>query len=353
MTLARAVALGVALALAAVVGSIAAGSPGAMDFVAQYAAARLVLAGNGAALLDPAAILDAERAAAPARDSLLPFVQPPAVALLLAPLAALPFEAAFLLAAIIDVVLIGLALAMLTSGRSERLAPALMLVAAPAALAIAHAQTTPLVLVLVALADRAGPRSGGLALGLTLVRPQTAPLLILAALADPARRLPAIVGSAIVVAVSAVVVGPAGLARYAEILVGAAGWSISGELGLRSSIGWSGLAIALGVGPLGLMAAFASLVAGAVIVIRAAPDDRVRIAAAWSLLASPHALMHDAVLTYPALFALLRTGVAVDAIAVLMWVGHLAVAPFGVLWSLVVAVAASRVRRVGPAGAPR
>jgi hypothetical protein len=334
----RATALGIALALAGAVGAIAIGSPGTMDFVAQYAAARLVLEGSGAAVLDPAAILVAERAAVPARDALLPFVQPPAVALLLAPLAALPFEAAFLVAATLDVVLIVLALAVLRARRSVPLTPALLLVAAPAAVAIAHAQTSPLVLLLVTLADRTGPRAGGLALGLTLLRPQAAPLLVLAALADKDRRWAAIVGTLVVAGASALVVGPAGLVRYLAILIDAAGWSITGELGLRSSIGWSGLAIALGVAPLGLVAAVVSIVTGGIVVLRAAPSERVRLAAAWSLLASPHALMHDALLAYPAVLALTTRRAMWDAASVLAWTAHLVGAPVGAIWSLVLAV---------------
>ena len=70
------------------------------DFTAIYAAASLVLAGQGAAVVDPPAVLAAEHAAEPSRTVLLPWVQPPVVAL--APLALLPFGAAAVVMAAIS-----------------------------------------------------------------------------------------------------------------------------------------------------------------------------------------------------------------------------------------------------------
>lgn len=348
MTALRAAALGISLAFAFTVAAIAVGTPGAMDFVSQYAAARLVWLGHGPAILDPAAVLAAERAAAPGREVLLPFVQPPAVALLLAPLAALPFEAAFAVVAAVDAVMIAIALALLRprTGPALSWTVALLLFAPPSAIAVAHAQTTPLVLLLVALSGRLGPRASGAALGLTLIRPQAAPLLLLAALADPRRRWAALLGAIAIVMASLAVVGIDGVSRYAAALVGAAGWSITGEHGLRTSIGWAGLALWLGVGPLGPILVLASLAAGAFAVVRAADEDRVRVAATWSLLGSPHALVHDALLAYPAVLALTSRRAAWDVASVLAWAAHVIVAPLGVLWSLVVAARTGYARRV-------
>lgn len=316
-----------------------------MDFVAQYAAARLVASGGGAAILDPEAVLAAERAAAPERVRPLPFVQPPAVALLLWPLTGLPYGSAFLVMAILDAVAIAAAALLLWRRDAPLFPPALLLVAPPAALAIAHAQTSPFALLLVALAARPGPRAGGLALGLTLLRPQNAPLLLLAALADPARRWWAVGGASAVVAASAAVVGVDGLARYVAALADAAGWSTTGELGLGTAIGWSGLALRLGAGPVGLVASGLSLVVGAVVVVRAPAAERAALAAVWSLLASPHALMHDALLAYPAVLAMSSRRAPWDAASTLAWMGHMLVAPFGVLWSVALSLRALRYAR--------
>lgn len=338
VTIVRAAALGVAIAFGVAVAATAMTTPAAMDFVAQYAAARLVATGDGAAVLDPDAVLAAERTVAPERVRLLPFVQPPAVALLISPLAVLPYGSAFLVMAILDAAAIAAAVVLLRRRDAPLLPAALLLAGPPAVLAIAHGQTSAVVLLLVALTARVGPRGAGLALGLTLLRPQTAPLLLLAAVIDPARRWWAVLGASLVVLASMAVVGPDGLARYGTSLVGAAEWSVTGEHGLRAAIGWSGTAIWLSAGPLGLVAAVAALLVGAVMVIRAPPAERVSIAALLSLLASPHVLMHDALLAYPALLALAVRRAPWDAASVLAWMAHVLIAPLGVLWTLVLSI---------------
>lgn len=336
----RAGALALALVFAGIVLRGAADEPAATDLIAQYAAARLVAAGRGADILDQDAILAAEREAAPQRVRLLPFVQPPAVALLLAPLAGLPFPVAHRVAAAIDAALILAALAALTRGPGRVSTVALLVLAPPSVVAIAHGQTSPIVLALLAVAVRAAPGASGLALGLTLLRPQTAPLLLLAALADPARRPWAVAGALVVVAASAAVVGIDGLARYAATVVSASAWSVSGDVGLATGIGWSGLASWAGIGALGLVLPALSLALGAVATVRAAREDRLLVASAWSLVASPHALMHDALVAYPVVVALAARGARWDAASVLAWLAHALVAPLGVVWSLILAVRA-------------
>lgn len=331
--------LAAAILFAAGVLAAATSEPARMDFVAQYAAARLVLDGRGASVLDPGAVITAERAAAPARLALLPFVQVPAVPVLLMPLALLPFEAAFLVAATIDALLVVSSLALLRPSGGDRWGSVLLAVAPPAVVAVAHAQTTPLVLLLVAVAARAGPRAGGVALGLTLLRPQTAPLLLLAGALDPARRWWAAAGATAVVALSAAVVGIDGLGRYVAALADASAWSVTGEEGLAMSIGWAGIALRAGAGWIGVALSVVSLAAGAVIVARARPADRTATASLWSLLGSPHVLIHDAVLAYPAAIELSRRRrVWVDG-SVVAWMLHVVVAPVGVIWSVALAAA--------------
>lgn len=326
---------------------VAADEPARMDFVAQYAAASLVRDGRGPSILDADAIRVAEHAAAPERVALLPFVQPPATALLLSPLASLSFERAFGVMAAIDGVLVALSLALLGGGAWGR---ALLFVAPPSALAVAQGQLTPLVLLFVAIALRVkSPRVGGVAVGLTLIRPQTAPLLILAGVMDPARRWWTLGASLAVVALSAAAVGVDGLVRYAGVLAAASEWSVTGDLGIGGSLGWAGTALAFGAGWVGIAASLLSLVAGAVAVGRARAPDRATVAATWSLLASPHVLVHDAVLAYPAVIALASRGRPWDLASVVAWIAHVLVAPVGVLWTLSLAIAHSRAARVRPA----
>jgi len=188
-TVPLALSLGLGLAFAAATALLATSEPGAFDAVAQYAAARLVASGRPSAVLDPDAILAVEREAVPSRATLLPFVQPPVTALVLAPLGTLPFGTAYAVMAALAAAAIAAALA--TAPRPRSLSPmiaATLLVAPPSVLAVAHAQTSAIVVLLVALSLRSLAWPGGIALGLTLLRPQTAPLLLLAGMADPRRR---------------------------------------------------------------------------------------------------------------------------------------------------------------------
>ena len=100
---------------------------------------------------------------------------------------------------------------------------ALALFAPPALIALTQGQTSPTVLALVASAVGARPLGRGIALGLTLIRPQTFPLLALAALTNRTAALGLAAGAAIVVGGSALVVGPDRLVSYMATLLSAAG----------------------------------------------------------------------------------------------------------------------------------
>ena len=304
LTLAIAVAL-IAFAVGTVSGAI---DLQAHDFVAIYAAARLVALGRGAEILDPAAILAMEHAAQPARDLLLPWVHPPAVALLLAPLGALPILPAFALMTVMGTAALAIAayrLAPLADpGQRHRLYP-FALLAPPSTIALTQGQTTPVVLLLVASAIGARPFVTGLLLGLTAIRPQTLPLFGIAAIGDRARVAGFATGVAVIALLSLLVVGPDGAVRYASQLLAAGSWAATGEYGVGAAIGWIGPALALGLPLIGLALAALSLVIGAVLVLRG--PLRIEQAAVWSLLASPHTLLHDGVLAYPAIAACARS----------------------------------------------
>lgn len=304
LTLAIAVAL-IAFAVGTVSGAT---SLQGHDFVAIYAAARLVALGRGVEILDPAAILAMENAAQPARDVLLPWVHPPAVALLLAPLGALPIVPAFALMTVVGTAALAIAafrLAPLAGpGQRHRLYP-FALLAPPSTIALTQGQTTPLVLLLVASAIGTRPFVAGLLLGLTAIRPQTLPLFGIAAIGDRARLAGFATGVSLIALLSLLVVGPEGAVRYANQLLTAGSWAATGEYGVGTAIGWVGPALALGLPLLGLALAALSLVIGAVLVLRG--PLRIEQAAVWSLLASPHTLLHDGVLAYPAIAACARS----------------------------------------------
>ena len=134
-------------------------------------------------------------------------------------------------------------------------------------------------------------------------------------------------------------------------LVSAAGWSTTGEQGVRTAIGWEGPALALGIGTAGLIASAICALAGAVIVRRGRDADAIARASLWSLLASPHVLLHDGLLAYPAVasastttrraLALALSGYAVALI-------HQAGLPIAPFWLLAVAVLAERGWHGGP-----
>jgi hypothetical protein len=276
------------------------------DFIAIYAAASLVLGGHGRAILDPAAVLAAEHAAEPTRTVLLPWIQAPVVALLLAPLAALPIGVA-------SVVMTAASAACLTWSvhRLGILAPAaqrarlfaLALFAPPTTIALAQGQTSPFVLALVALSLTASPFWRGVALGLTLLRPQTFGLFALAALTGRRSALGLALGAGLVLLGSTAVVGVDGMFAYGGALLDSGQWSVTGDQGVRTAISWVGPAIVLGVPMLGLVATAVSFAVGAIVVIRSEGPARIIGASSWAALGSPHVLLHDGLLSYPAVAA--------------------------------------------------
>jgi Glycosyltransferase family 87 len=277
---------------------------GRHDFLAFYAAARLVAHGEGSSIVDPAAILAAEQAAEPRVTTVLPWVHPPAVALLLAPLGALPFALAGMAMVAIEVACLIWAVYRLRTlaAPAQRMSLfAIALTAPPALSSLQQGQTTPLVLALIAAAVATPSQfRGGLALGLAVIRPQTALLFALAGLTSRWSAFGVAVGWGIVLVASAAVVGPAGLVTYVHQLVTAASWSMSGEFGMRFAVGWTGTGIALGAPELGLALAIGSLAAGALAVVRARGKARIVNASAWCIIGSPHVGVSDALACYPA-----------------------------------------------------
>lgn len=331
--------------------------PAGFDFVALYASARLVATGHPADVVRRAALMAAEHDALPAREVFLNDPNPPALALLMAPLALLPIAWAYALYTALAVAALAAALHLLGDlVTRERRGPLFLLgMLAPTSLIpLAEGQTAPFMLLVLAAAGRgSGARSGAL-LGLLALRPQLLPLAAVAALAERGRRAAFVaVAGAIALASAAVIASGGwseGIGAYRDLLGLAAGELRPTEIdavSLLRRVAAMGDTVSLA------LSAFV-LLAGAVALRRSARRERTGAVGVWTLLGSPHVLLHDAVLAYPALAA--RCG---SRVATLGWIGsgvlaalvHQAGVPVFPLWLAAVACAplvpraAARVRR--------
>ena len=315
--------------------------PAGYDFVALYASARLVATGAASSVTDADALLAMEHAALPQRNVLLNNPNPPALALLMAPLGALPIVPAYAIWAGLGAAALAAAafcLGGLADPRQRmRLLP-FALLSPPSLIALAEGQTTPFVLLAVAASLRAPPLWSGALLGLAAFRPQLLPLLALVALTERRRAIGLVATTVAVGLVSLATVGFEGMARYPDLLTRIATELRPGELGLaalvRRVVGGDDIvlntALAVILYAIGAVAVF----------IRSRMfTTRVVDASTWSILAAPHALLHDGVMAYPAVArAAITTG------ATVLWVGSgIAVAliqqagiPLAPLWLLAI-----------------
>jgi multidrug transporter EmrE-like cation transporter len=294
------------------------GQPAAYDFIALYSAARLVASGAASSVTDADALLAMEHATRPERTILLNDPNPPALALLMAPLGALPLVPAYAIWAAFGAAALAAAADLLgrlaDRGQRVRLLPFAVL--APTSLiALVQGQTTPFVLLAVAASLRAPPFWSGALLGLTAFRPQFLPVFGLVALTERRRALGMITTSALVALVSLATVGFDGMARYPDLLTRAATELRPGELGLaalvRRVLGGEDLVLNAILGVV-----IYAVAAGALLIRSRMFTTRTVDASTWSILAAPHALLHDGVMAYPAVArAATSTG------ATVLWVG--------------------------------
>jgi len=259
-----------------------------------------------------------EHATLPERTILLNDPNPPALALLMAPLGALPLATAFAIWTALGAAALAAAAFLLGRLAEEtqrmRLLP-IAILAPPSLIALTEGQTTPFVLLAVAASLRAPPFWSGALLGLAGFRPQLLPIFALVALFERRRALGLLASTAAIALVSVATVGVEGMARYPDLLTRIATELRPGELGLaalaRRVIGGEDIV---------LNAALALILYGigaAAMLLRSSGfTTRVVDASTWSLLAAPHALLHDGVMAYPALGqAATTTG------ATALWVG--------------------------------
>jgi Glycosyltransferase family 87 len=277
--------------------------PAGYDFVALYSAARLVATGQASSVTDADALLAMEHATLPERTILLNDPNPPALALLMGPLGALPLVPAYAIWAALGALALTAAAFLLGAlahpAQRARLLPFAIL--APTSLiALAEGQTTPFVLLAVAGSLRVPPFWSGALLGLAAFRPQLLPLFALVALAERRRAIGLLATTVGVALVSLATVGFDGMARYPDLLTRIATELRPGELGIaalvRRVVG--GDDIVLNVV---LAVVLYALGAIAVFIRSRMFTTRTVDASTWSLLAAPHALLHDGVMAYPAI----------------------------------------------------
>ena len=275
--------------------------PGARkhDFLNLYTGASLALDGNFAHMHSPEVQLARERRYVPTLDALVPFVRLPFYALILAPLALIPFGPAFW-------VWIGLQTALLIGcwvWAFRRWGPDALVFGAlflPTALGIAHGQDCVLMLVIViatySLADRNKDFLSGAALGLGLIKFHLFLLWPIALLVQ--RRWRIMAGACVVVAtellVSLLLAGSGGIAEYFALLrkKDIEHLNPSPELGISIHA----LAINFNMdNPIARGMLVAAVVALVLIACWRAPLWRwVAAASAGSLLVPPHVYGYDA-----------------------------------------------------------
>ena len=173
------------------------------------------------------------------------------------------------------------------------------ILAPPSLIALAEGQTTPFVLLAVAASLRTPPLWSGALLGLAAFRPQLLPLLALVALTERRRAIGLLAMTVAVALVSLATVGFEGMARYPDLLTRIATELRPGELGLaalvRRVVGGDDIVLNAT-----LAVVLYAIAAVAVLVRSRIFATRVIDASTWSILAAPHALLHDGVMAYPA-----------------------------------------------------
>jgi len=271
------------------------------DFLNLYTGASMALRGDFAHLHSPVAQFEQERRLVPDLPVLVPFVRPPLYALLLAPLALLPYGVAFWVwLTFQSLLLFGCwAWAFFRWGPDALIFGALFL---PTALGIASGQDCVVLLVLViatySLSEKGHPLGSGLALGLGLIKFHLFLLWPVALIVQKRWRM--LLGSCIALtaelAVSLCLSGPTGLRTYFDLLRNKNIERLSPSPELMINV--HSLVLNLGISSLVVRACFIALVAVLVIAAsRHAPLWRwIAAASLGSLLIPPHVYGYDAAL---------------------------------------------------------
>lgn len=226
------------------------------DYIAFYAAGRLVLEGRGESLYDTDVVADTEHEIMGREvggTGSLGYFNPPFVAVMFAPLALLPVGIASLVLLLVNVLLVIVAAVIIHRLLNlHGLVPSVLFGLALASFhsvfwLIGHGQFSMLLVLgflgFYDLQKRGKQRLSGFALALLLVKPQMAilPVLVLVARKQwsPLVSFAAVAG--VLTLVSIAVSGPSVLWEYPRYTLGSTGWE--GELGIdiETMYGWNGL----------------------------------------------------------------------------------------------------------------
>jgi hypothetical protein len=336
------------------------------DFMSFYTGARLLLDGTGASLYDlerQSAVQQALTAPHVFEGGVLPYVNPPILALLLTPLAPLPYDVAFYLWTGCNLLFLTLAVRRLlaTFGKpapTQRITLWLMaLTFPPAFVALRLGQNSVLLLFLLAvyLAEmwRGRELRAGLVLSLALFKPQLLAVWLVILLVK--RRWRALLGfgagAAALTGIQLAVVGGSGALAYLDLLAKAAGWEEEHGYAAALTHSWGGFWRLLFPGERAL-ADFLALAAGVATValvlwvwrgkwwtVTTTFLTGTAVACLATPLVTPHALWHELVFWLPAGYALVRYHRQVSAagrrtIAALLFIGYAVALAAGALAGL-------------------
>lgn len=283
------------------------------DFFYYFCVSRLVALGHGAQVYDPRILGALERHLAyPVRvpGGLMPNVLPPFFAVAVAPLADLPYSLAYLAWLLLNCLLLGVSVFYLERyahfGRTGKIVFRIAaFVSLPVIVALLLGQVSFLLLALLCLtlhAARSGmDRTAGVALGLTLIKPQYAlPFLLVLVLQGRCRSFVAFVATACVVFLAPVtVLGWSTDVSYIQTLMHAVRWgnSVGGfSPGVNRSFGgFTQLLFPPSVAT--VVSIMLDLIALGAVVVAARKsrtiDAPFGLALVVALLASQHVLIHD------------------------------------------------------------
>lgn len=299
-----------------------ASSIGRSDFTSFYGAATLLRDGHGAGIYNPAFQESMHRAlVAPDRIGNLPFVDPPAAAAILLPLTYLPLDLAYHLWALVEFCLLAVA-AMIaaasapwparTPRRWKYAAVLAGMAGAGTYSVVVQAQWTPVIALGLSLAYRqwrAGNKASGaflLVVAAGLTKPHLALVLGAFLLGWRDRRLlsGALAGVAIAVLANLAVAGPQGLTGFVNLaLTSQSQWALStytSFISIPALLFGNSSTTRVAAAVFALLACAVGWRLGSTVRRRASRlEPALAAAALLSLLAAPHALLHDTVMLAP------------------------------------------------------
>lgn len=318
--------------------------PRQSDFVAYYGGARLVALGHSSSLYNFTVLGRFEAALVHplhVRDGVLPFIYPPYLAVTLAPLAALSYNAAYFAWLVLNCCLVGIVLYALCRyaglrGRAAALFWVASLSFLPVFVGVVQGQTSPLLLALTTLAVLAlvGGHEGiaGAALAVALVKPPyVVPFLLVLLVRRRWRALLAFAAVAgLLTAVPTMLIGLSSDRAYLQTLVRATGWHNQFGYGAQWNQSLSGFTELLIPGRAATLVALVTGVAFLCLLGWSAHrsariDEALALAALVALLISPHVLIHDlSLLVLPVAVALKSRPLHGPTLAAILVAGYLA-----------------------------